>query len=488
MPATPAQIEANRIRAAKSTGPRTAEGKTASRRNSLKHGLTSRGTVMLPDDEKDRNVKLAAWNRDMCPDGQAQRTLVETAVTAVVQLERARRHENAAIFNRARHAASDCQAQTAADHERNQRLFAAEPSAYAVVLLRSNAAGCHALVDLLEDAHAALSGGEIPGPDLANRLRLVIDPSLLPANSPTVARLLNQLSASPDAAEARGHLISHVDRSIQSLRAQAADWSEIERLDREQAADRALVDTGREGVNLRRYQTSAELAISRSLRDLAKSRVDLSYHERIGAYRPNPTPVDQNGVVFVEGRWAEAPDAWDGDPKTLTLPPKPSLTSMRLDHPALAQMQPFPGPVAYTEGQPVYRRDWLDGAPNIPYPGTAGKPLSNPETYNHPVDRPTAGHPDSHDRALAHKTSTPLESFPARLSPEPPRSPTPPRKARSNTPGIDAFLSRVQPLTEPNPDRPASFPGSSPAAPFRRPTSKELRDAESAEANKVTSS
>jgi hypothetical protein len=56
MIATPAQIEANRIRAAKSSGPRTVEGKAASRRNALKHGLSGRGTVLLPDDEKDRNV------------------------------------------------------------------------------------------------------------------------------------------------------------------------------------------------------------------------------------------------------------------------------------------------------------------------------------------------------------------------------------------------------------------------------------------------
>jgi hypothetical protein len=39
--ATPAQIEANRRNARKSTGPKTAAGKAASSRNALTHGLTA---------------------------------------------------------------------------------------------------------------------------------------------------------------------------------------------------------------------------------------------------------------------------------------------------------------------------------------------------------------------------------------------------------------------------------------------------------------
>ena len=39
--ATPAQIEANRRNARKSTGPKTAAGKAASSRNALTHGMTA---------------------------------------------------------------------------------------------------------------------------------------------------------------------------------------------------------------------------------------------------------------------------------------------------------------------------------------------------------------------------------------------------------------------------------------------------------------
>ncbi len=49
MPASEAQIVANRINAAKSTGPRSAEGKERSRRNALKHGLAA--SVVVPGEE-----------------------------------------------------------------------------------------------------------------------------------------------------------------------------------------------------------------------------------------------------------------------------------------------------------------------------------------------------------------------------------------------------------------------------------------------------
>jgi hypothetical protein len=48
MPASPARIEANRLNAQKSTGPKTDAGKERSRRNAVRHGLTGSGSV-LPD-------------------------------------------------------------------------------------------------------------------------------------------------------------------------------------------------------------------------------------------------------------------------------------------------------------------------------------------------------------------------------------------------------------------------------------------------------
>lgn len=64
--ASDAQIAANRLNAQKSTGPKTPEGKTAARRNALRHGLQSQ---VLSFNEED-NVKLDALLDDLLEEHQ----------------------------------------------------------------------------------------------------------------------------------------------------------------------------------------------------------------------------------------------------------------------------------------------------------------------------------------------------------------------------------------------------------------------------------
>jgi hypothetical protein len=55
---SPAQILANRANAQESTGPRSAEGKAASRFNALKHGLDAR-SIVLPGEDPEEYAALA---------------------------------------------------------------------------------------------------------------------------------------------------------------------------------------------------------------------------------------------------------------------------------------------------------------------------------------------------------------------------------------------------------------------------------------------
>jgi hypothetical protein len=96
--ASPAQINANRRNAPKSTGPRTPEGKRISSRNSLVHGLTT-GRALLPgenpEDLHDLHMQfMSEWN----PVGPTEQSLVERMVAAHWRLRRFSGLE-AGVFN-----------------------------------------------------------------------------------------------------------------------------------------------------------------------------------------------------------------------------------------------------------------------------------------------------------------------------------------------------------------------------------------------------
>lgn len=78
--ATAAQITANRLNAQKSTGPRSVEGKAASRFNALKHGLDAESAV-IPGEDPAALAELAAEYHDhFQPLGPVETGLVDTLV------------------------------------------------------------------------------------------------------------------------------------------------------------------------------------------------------------------------------------------------------------------------------------------------------------------------------------------------------------------------------------------------------------------------
>ena len=59
--ATARQVQANRLNALRSTGPRTGEGKERSRENALKHGMAGAGVVRLEDEAEEVRRRSVEW-------------------------------------------------------------------------------------------------------------------------------------------------------------------------------------------------------------------------------------------------------------------------------------------------------------------------------------------------------------------------------------------------------------------------------------------
>ncbi|HXM42424.1 MAG TPA: hypothetical protein VN924_14315 [Bryobacteraceae bacterium] len=87
---TEAQIAANRENAKKSTGPRTAEGKAASSRNRLLHGLRANKHILLDDDQpEDFLLLLKSLDAAFRPVGEGEEMLVTQIAADQWRLDRA---------------------------------------------------------------------------------------------------------------------------------------------------------------------------------------------------------------------------------------------------------------------------------------------------------------------------------------------------------------------------------------------------------------
>ena len=88
---TKAQIDANRANAQKSTGPRTPEGKAASRVNALKSGIYAKDTVVPGEDPARLDALRDSLYHTHRPEHADERILVDTMIASAWSLERLRK-------------------------------------------------------------------------------------------------------------------------------------------------------------------------------------------------------------------------------------------------------------------------------------------------------------------------------------------------------------------------------------------------------------
>jgi len=98
------QIEANRLNALKSTGPRTEAGKQQSRRNALRHGLTAETVISALEDAEEYKAFEAAITADYDAQSAVERELVLRLASILWRLRRATTMETGLFELQAEHA------------------------------------------------------------------------------------------------------------------------------------------------------------------------------------------------------------------------------------------------------------------------------------------------------------------------------------------------------------------------------------------------
>ena len=88
--ASTARIEANRVNAQSSTGPRTEEGKQVSRRNAIRHGLASQMAVVPGEDQQAYEQFCSEFFEDLKPKGMLEQQLAQSLADAQWRLKRCR--------------------------------------------------------------------------------------------------------------------------------------------------------------------------------------------------------------------------------------------------------------------------------------------------------------------------------------------------------------------------------------------------------------
>jgi hypothetical protein len=91
------KIQANKLNAQKSTGPKTEEGKAVVRMNSLRHGLLAEVSLIRSGDGQEEEAKFIAVLQDLCeglsPVGALEEMLVERIAACYWRLRRAAKFE-----------------------------------------------------------------------------------------------------------------------------------------------------------------------------------------------------------------------------------------------------------------------------------------------------------------------------------------------------------------------------------------------------------
>ena len=224
--ATAKQIEANRLNAAKSTGPKSVEGKAISRLNAVTHGLASELPEVATFIEEGRakyQELQAKWRSELRPDGVEQEWLFETIVAESVRVERCHQAFFAQCAQHARRAHERWDADRIQDAETLATGLAKNPSLVAS-RLAATPQGCDLMIGRWAGLRASLDRHKTwTDPQRSHALDLLgVHPDFRDAETPVDP-------SKGDIFEVRSRIVESEIRRLTEVRESAVGFDKSER-------------------------------------------------------------------------------------------------------------------------------------------------------------------------------------------------------------------------------------------------------------------
>jgi hypothetical protein len=270
--ATDCQIEANRCNARKSTGPRTEEGKAASRRNACKHGLAGSGVVVAEAEVEAIKRRAAEWAAVIRPVNTVEAFYAVQCATESVRVERCQAEERVLIARSADRAADPI------GWDEDRRLEAEELGARlargpsrTIRRLRQTIQGCEWLLDRWLGLGQVLQAGQ-PWDDAQRSLAL--DLLGIPRELRSGRTLADPGPGDGlDTLAPQRDLVARTVAELEELRSEVLVDRDI--VDREIAEVASSAGEGASGGGLtrvRRYESACQRRLDRALRLLLSGR------------------------------------------------------------------------------------------------------------------------------------------------------------------------------------------------------------------------
>ena len=332
---------AQRINAAKSTGPKSVEGKEAARRNELKHGLTEGGVVISGEDEHEVAIRVAALEGQLVPEGDViSGLLVRQVAISSIRIERAFRNETALAAERMRRAgdiyaeerltlAQTILGEISRDPVTVRRRLLAAPEGIDAMIVRLRAlreqtdTSRIVLWDVPEGEELDQLLGKKPGLVPLSRVEMLTKGVVYDHWVGIDPAEFEGMQFEPRLLWAVAQLKGIIDAEIKNLEAIQSNLDTTRR-DRGQAeaGDRALLDLGKEGTAFRRYAGAAERTMLKVLQEMRLARAEAKEREVTPAATVEVLQADlaesaarsevrdESGSFCTETRDVSQPDPW----------------------------------------------------------------------------------------------------------------------------------------------------------------------------------